>query len=96
LSNYDRRRRSTGGSPGSPRRTDGPRTPPTLKFNPLAVGFGVFTAIAIPFAVVGYTRAAGVNGTIILVGIAIGIVAGVIAATWVAQRDGRVWKGPQL
>jgi hypothetical protein len=96
LSEYDRRRRSTGTSSGSPQRPDGPRTPPTLKFNPFAVGAGVFTGIAIPFFVVGYTRAAGVNGTIILVGIAVALVAAVIAGTWVAQRDGRVWKGPQL
>jgi hypothetical protein len=78
------------------RRPEGPRTPATLKFNPFAVGFAVFTGITIPFVVVGYTRAAGVNGTIILIGIAIGLLAGVIAGTWVAQRDGRIWKGPQL
>jgi hypothetical protein len=56
----------------------------------------VFTGIAIPFVVVGYTRAAGVNGTIIAIGIAVGLVAGVIAGSWVARRHGRIWKGPQL
>lgn len=56
----------------------------------------MFTGIAIPFVVVGYTRAAGVNVTIIIVGLAIGVVAGVIAGSWVAQRGGRIWKGPQL
>jgi hypothetical protein len=75
---------------------EGPRTPPTLTFNPLAVGLAVFTGIAIPIVVVGYTRAAGVNVTIIVIGLAIGVIAGVIAGTWVAGRRGRIWKGPQL
>jgi hypothetical protein len=56
----------------------------------------VFSGIAIPCVVVGYTRSTGVNGLIIAIGIAVGVTAGVIAAIWVASRDGRIWKGPQL
>jgi hypothetical protein len=73
-----------------------PRTPPTLTFNPFAVGLAVFTGIAIPVVVVGYTRSSGVNVTIIVIGIAVGLVAGVVAGTWVSARRGRIWKGPQL
>jgi hypothetical protein len=74
----------------------GPSTPPTLKFNPLATAIGVFTAIAIPAVVVGYTRPAGANGTIIAIGIGAGVVLGIVAGLWVAHRGGRVWRGPQL
>ncbi len=56
----------------------------------------MFTAIAIPVIVVGYTRPSGVNTTIILIGVAVGLVAGVIAGIWVDRRDGRVWRGPRL
>jgi hypothetical protein len=62
----------------------------------MAVGFGVFTAIAIPVFVLGYTRAAGPNTTIIVVGIVVGVLAGVIAGLWVDSRGGRVWRGPRL
>jgi hypothetical protein len=88
------RRRKPGPPRAEPR--GGQRTPPTLRFNPFAIGLAVFTGIAIPFVVVGYTRASGVNATIIVVGVAIGLVAGVIAGLWVAERGGRIWKGPQL
>jgi hypothetical protein len=88
------RRRRPGPRRVEPR--DGPRTPPTLTFNPFATGLAVFTGITIPFVVVGYTRASGVNVTIIVIGAAIGLVAGVIAGLWVAERGGRIWKGPQL
>jgi hypothetical protein len=74
----------------------GPSAPRTLRFNPLATGLGVFAAVAIPIVVVGYTRASGVNDTIILVGVGIGLIAGLIAGLWVAQRGGEVWRGPQL
>ncbi len=74
----------------------GPSAPPTLRFNPLATGIGVFAAVAIPIVVVGYTRPAGPNGTIILVGIALGFIAGLIAGLWVSHRGGEVWRGPQL
>lgn len=74
----------------------GPSAPPNLQFNPLATGIGVFAAVAIPIVVVGYTRPAGANGTIIAVGVVIGLLAGFLAGLWVARRGGRVWRGPQL
>jgi hypothetical protein len=74
----------------------GPSTPPDLRFNPLATGIGVFAGVAIPIVVVGYTRSSGPNNTIILIGVAVGLLAGIIAGIWVAHRDGRVWRGPQL
>ena len=74
----------------------GPSTPPDLRFDPLATGIGVFAAVAIPIVVVGYTRSAGPNDTIILIGVAVGLLAGIIAGIWVAHRNGRVWRGPQL
>ncbi len=74
----------------------GPSAPPTLRFNPLATGIGVFVAIAIPIVVVGYTRPAGANNTIIAVGIVVGLIAGLLAGLWVAHRGGEVWRGPQL
>jgi hypothetical protein len=74
----------------------GPSAPPTLRFNPLATGIGVFAAIAIPIVVVGYTRPAGVNSTIIVIGIGVGLLAGLLAGLWVDHREGRVYRGPQL
>ncbi len=74
----------------------GPSAPPDLRFDPLATGIGVFFAVAIPIVVVGYTRSAGPNSTIILIGVAVGLLAGIIAGIWVAHRDGRVWRGPRL
>ncbi len=74
----------------------GPSAPNDIRFNPLATGIGVFVAIAIPVTVFGYTRASGVNTTIIAVGAVIGLLVGLIAGLWVAHRDGNVWRGPQL
>ena len=74
----------------------GPSTPPSVRFNPLATAIGVFAAIAIPIVVVGYTRPAGANTTIIVLGIAIGIVAGALAGIWVEHRHGEVWRGPHM
>jgi hypothetical protein len=74
----------------------GPSTPPTLRFDPLSTGLGVFAAVAIPIIVVGYTRPSGSNTTIIVLGIAAGLVFGIIAGMWVAHRGGRGWRGPQL
>jgi hypothetical protein len=56
----------------------------------------VFAAVAIPIVVIGYTRSAGPNGTLIAIGVIAGLLAGLIAGLWVAHRDGRVWRGPQL
>ena len=39
----------------------GPSTPPTLRFDPLSTGLGVFAAVAIPIIVVGYTRPVGIE-----------------------------------
>ena len=76
--------------------TRGPSAPPNLRFDPLATGLGVLAAVAIPIVVIGYTRPSGVNGAIILIGIAAGLVLGILAGVWVAHRGGRVWRGPQL
>jgi hypothetical protein len=76
--------------------TRGPSAPPNLRFDPLSTSLGVFAAVAIPIIVVGYTRPSGSNTTIIVLGIAAGIVFGIIAGMWVAHRGGRVWRGPQL
>jgi hypothetical protein len=56
----------------------------------------VFTGVAIPVVVIGYTRPAGVNTLIIVIGVIIGLLAGVVAGIWVDHRNGRVWRGPQL
>ncbi len=82
------------GRPEPPPR--GPSTPPDLRFDPLATAIGVFAAVAIPIVVVGYTRSAGPNDTIIVIGVGAGLLAGIIAGIWVAARGGRVWRGPRL
>lgn len=74
----------------------GPSRPPDLHFNPLATAIGVFTAVAAPIVLYGYTRPAGTKGTIIALGVVIGLLVGIIAGIWVAHRGGRVWRGPQL
>lgn len=71
----------------------GPSAPPSLKFDPLSTGIGVFIAVAIPIVVVGFTRSGGANYVIVALGVVIGFVAGVIAGVWVASRDGQVWRG---
>jgi high-affinity Fe2+/Pb2+ permease len=86
LSDEDRWRDSEPPQPG-------PSTPPDLNFNPLAAAIGVFSGVAIPIVVVGYTRASGPNDVIIVLGVLIGLVAGVIAGVWLAHRQGRVWRG---
>ncbi len=67
-----------------------------MRFDPLSTGLGVFAAVAIPIVVVGYTRPAGPNTTIIVVGVLVGLVAGFLAGLWVARRGGVVWRGPRL
>jgi hypothetical protein len=74
----------------------GPSAPPDLQFSALATGIGVFAAVAIPGVVFGYTRPSGVNVTIILIGIGVGLVAGLVVGLWVDHRRGRVWRGPRL
>lgn len=74
----------------------GPSAPPNLRFSPLATALGVFAGVAIPVVVVGYTRPAGVNGTIIAAGVVGGLLVGVLAGLWVAHRGGRIWRGRQL
>lgn len=76
--------------------TSGPSAPQDLRFNPLATGIGVFSAVTIPVVVFGYTRAAGPNTTVIAVGVIVGLLAGLIAGLWVDHRDGQVWRGPRL
>jgi hypothetical protein len=72
----------------------GPSAPPSTRFDPLATGLGVFAAVTIPIVVVGYTRSAGPNATIIIIGVVVGLLAGFLAGLWVAHRDGVVWRGP--
>lgn len=74
----------------------GPSAPPNLRFDPFAAGLGMFTAVAIPIIVWGYTQSNGPDVLIIVLGVVIGLLAGVIAAVWLAARDGRVWRGPRL
>jgi hypothetical protein len=74
----------------------GPSKPTDPNFNPLATAIGVFTAIAIPAAVFGYTRPGGSSATIVVIGVLIALAVGVIAGVWVAARGGRVWRGRQL
>ena len=74
----------------------GPSAPPSLSFDPFSTALGVFAAVAIPFVVIGYTRSSGTNGALIALGIVLGLGLGIEAGVWVAGRDGRVWRGPQL
>ena len=74
----------------------GPSTPNTQRFDPLATAVGVFSAIAIPVVVVGWTQPDGADGTIIAIGIIAGLLAAILAGIWVKQRDGRVWRGRRL
>ena len=74
----------------------GPSAPRDPDFDPLATGLGVFAAVTIPIVVVGYTRSSGVNGTIIVVGVVLGLLAGFLAGLWVARRGGQVFRGPRL
>jgi hypothetical protein len=83
---------------GDPREppAQGPSAPRTLRFNPLSTGLGVALGVGIPIVVFGYTRPSGVNNTIIVIGIGIGLIVGLVAGLWVAHRGGDVWRGPQL
>ena len=81
---------------GSDAPPKGPSTPPDLQFDPLATGFGVFVAIAIPLVVLGYTRPSGPNDTIIGLGIVAGLLVGQLAGIWVAHCRGHIWRGPRL
>jgi hypothetical protein len=74
----------------------GPSAQPDLRFNPLATGIGVFAGIAIPIVVFGYTRPAGVDTAIIVIGVIVGLLAGFLVGLWVARRGGAVWRGPRL
>ena len=74
----------------------GPSAPPSLRFDPFSTALGVFAAVAIPLVVIGYTRPSGTDGAIIALGIVLGLVLGIAVGVWVARRDGRVWRGPQL
>jgi hypothetical protein len=74
----------------------GPSAPPSLRFDPFSTALGVFAAVAIPCVVIGYTRPSGHNGAIIALGIVFGLALGILVGLWVAGRDGRVWRGPQL
>ena len=74
----------------------GPSTPQDLQFNPVATGLAVLTGVAIPAVVVGYTRPAGPDAAIIVIGVIAGIVAGLIAGMWGGHRKGRVYRGGRL
>ena len=74
----------------------GPSAPPDLRFEPVGTGIAVFTAVAVPIVVVGYTRSAGPDDVIIVLGVLIGLVAGILAGVWLKRRDGRVVKGRRM
>lgn len=104
MSDEPKRAESRGSSsPGQKRRPDvsrAPGTPPSrqqeIRISPLGGGFAVFTAVAIPIVVFGYTRAAGPDDVIIGIGVVVGLLIGLAAGLWLAHRGGRVWRGPQL
>jgi VIT1/CCC1 family predicted Fe2+/Mn2+ transporter len=73
----------------------GPSTPPSLQFNPLSTGIGVFVAVTVPIVVIGFGLA-GAKATIAIVAVLIGLAAGLIAGVWISGRGGKVWRGPQL
>ena len=81
---------------------DRPRRPseaagrPDLTFNPLAAGIGVFTAVAAPLAAVGLSLSGRLHTVVAIAGVAVGLLAGLVAGVWVDHRGGRVWNGPQL
>jgi hypothetical protein len=85
-----------------PRRSASPRRPPSLstptdpKWSPFGTGVAVFTAVAIPIVTVGYLRDGGLHAIYTIIGIGLGVLAGLIAGLWVNSRGGRVWRGPQL
>jgi uncharacterized membrane protein YfcA len=62
----------------------------------VGTGIAVFTAVAVPIVVVGYTRSAGPDDVIIVLGVLIGLVAGILAGVWLKRRDGRVVKGRRM
>lgn len=84
------------------RRSDPPRRPPSLstptqqRWSPFGTGVAVFTAIAIPIVVVGYIRDGALSATYTVIGIGLGLIAGLIAGLWVDSRGGEVWRGPRL
>jgi hypothetical protein len=82
--------------PDTSRPPGGPSKPTDIRFSPVGGGFGVFTAIAIPVVVFGYTRPAGPSTVIIVIGIVLGLLAGLIAGLWLDHRGGHVWRGRQL
>jgi hypothetical protein len=70
----------------------GPSSPPDQRFDPFATGLGVFFAVAIPFFVIGWTRTGFLKTALIVLGIALGLFLGVLAAAWLVRRDGVVWR----
>jgi hypothetical protein len=79
-----------------PRRAEQPTGRPDLRFNPLATGVGVFTAVAAPVAAVGLSLSGRLHTVIAVGGVVLGLLVGLAAGIWVDRRDGRVWNGPQL
>ena len=73
----------------------GPSTPREERFNPLGTAIGVFAAVAIPVFVFGYTEPSGPSAAIIAIGVLAGLLLGIVAGVWVAQRGGWVWRGPR-
>jgi hypothetical protein len=84
------------GGGGTEPPASGPSKPPDPRFNPLATAIGVFSAIAAPAVVFGYTRSSGPDDTIIVVGVLVAIFVGILAGVWVAHRGGWVWRGPRM
>jgi len=65
-------------------------------FSPVPAGIGVFTAVAGPIAFAAVARDTGTDVVLLIIGLAIGILAGGIAGLWLASRGGRVSDRPHL
>lgn len=73
-----------------------PSARPDTTFSPVPAGIGVFTAVAAPIAFAAVARDEGTNVLLLAIGLAAGVLAGVIVALWLASRSGRVSDRPQL
>jgi hypothetical protein len=72
----------------SPPPERGPSAPPGTQFQPVATGLGVFFAVAVPVFVLGYARTGGPDGLIMALAPVAGLIAALLAGTWVARRRG--------
>jgi hypothetical protein len=67
---------------------------PDTNFSPGPTGFAVFLGVAAPIVFVGVARAGGTNVLIVVIGLVVGVIAGVAVAAWIDARGGRGPKTP--